>query len=301
MYLFQQVEEAFMLYDDSKKKVAEFILQKRSKVTNYSMQEIAEATYTSKPTLVRFAQALGYAGWKEFMKAFVEEAYYQDSHFSDIDPNYPFTKFDSTKNIISKVSDLQVESILDTADLLEPKALDEATDMLLNARHITLFGISPNNLLGELFRRKMESVGKLVYVSSVDESGMLSASLTSADCAIVISYSGNNENREPMRFIGRMKEKQVNMIGITSGGSNYIREHISCVLTISSRERLFSKISGFSTEASILNILNILYSCCFARDYEKNLQYKIDNSKNFEFRRKASLMDMKEDGTEANL
>ncbi len=68
------------------------------------------------------------------------------------------------------------------------------------------------------------------------------------------------------------------------------------MLTISSRERLFSKISGFSTEASTLNILNILFSCCFVRDYERNLEYKIKNSKNFEFRRRASLADMREDG-----
>lgn len=295
MYLFQQIEEAFMLYDDSKKKVAEFILQKRSKLTNYSMQEIAEATYTSKPTLVRFAQALGYAGWKEFMKAFVEEAYYQESHFSDIDPNYPFSKSDSTKDIITKVSDLQVESILDTADLLDVDTLEQAAEIILNANHIALFGISPNNLMGELFRRKMESIGRLIYISSVDECGMLSSSLNSEDCAIMISYSGNNENREPMRFIKRLQENQVPMIGITSGGSNYIRENIDCILTISSRERLFSKIAGFSTEASIMNILNILYSCCFVRDYESNLEYKIKNSKDFEFRRRASLVEMREE------
>jgi DNA-binding MurR/RpiR family transcriptional regulator len=295
MYLFQQIEEAFMLHDDSKKKVAEFILQKRSKLTNYSMQEIAEATYTSKPSLVRFAQALGYAGWKEFMKAFVEEAYYQESHFSDIDPNYPFCVTDSTKDIISKVSDLQVESILDTADLLDVEILEQAVAMLMSANHVALFGISPNNLIGELFRRKMESIGKLIYISPVDEGGMLSSALTPDDCAIMISYSGNNENREPMRFIKRLEENHIPMIGITSGGSNYIREHVDCVLTISSRERLFSKISNFSTEASILNILNILYSCCFARNYERNLKYKIRNSKDFEFRRRASLVDMKEE------
>ncbi|MBT9777351.1 SIS domain-containing protein [Clostridium sp. MCC353] len=296
MYLFQRIEETFMLYDDSKKKVAEFILQKRSKLTHYSMQEIAEATYTSKPTLVRFAQALGYAGWKEFMKAFVEEAYYQESHFSDIDPNYPFSISDSTKDIITKISDLQVESILDTADLLDTAALEQAAERILNAAHVTLFGISPNNLLGELFRRKMESIGRLVYISAVDESGMLSSSLTADDCAVMISYSGNNENREPMRFIKKLQENQVPMIGITSGGNNYIRENIDCILTISSRERLFSKISGFSTEASILSILNILFSCCFVKNYERNLEYKIKNSKNFEFRRRASLVDMKEEG-----
>lgn len=295
MYLFQQIEEAFMLYDDSKKKVAEFILQKRSKLTDYSMQEIAKLTYTSKPTLVRFAKALGFAGWKEFMKAYVEETHYQETHFSGVDPNFPFSENDSTKDIITKISDLQIESILDTADSLDIALLDMATDVLLKSNHIALFGISPNTLIGELFRRRMESIGKLVFISSVDESGMLSSSLKPDDCALVISYSGNNEAREPMRFINVMKKNHVPIIGITSGGNNYIRENIECVLTISSRERLYSKISGFSTEVSVLNILNILFSCCFARDYQKNLEYKIKNSRILEYRRSASLYDMKEE------
>ncbi|GEM_PF-3756171 len=91
-----------------------------------------------------------------------------------------------TKDIITKISDLQVESILDTADLLDTQALEQAADMLMEANHIALFGISPNNLLGELYRRKMESIGRLVYISTVDEGGLLSSSLTSEDCASLI-------------------------------------------------------------------------------------------------------------------
>jgi hypothetical protein len=45
--------------------------------------------------------------------------------------------------------------------------------------------------------------------------------------------------------------------------------------TISSREKLYSKIANFSTEESINYILNTLFSCYFSQNYEENLKNKI--------------------------
>lgn len=294
MYLFQQIEELKLRYRDARKEVAEFVLQERSHLEKYSMKEVAALTYTSKPTLVRFAKSLGFSGWKEFMQAFIQEEHYQESHYSDIDPNLPFGGEDTTADIIRKISDLQVESILDTADLMVPEDIDLAVRRLLLAKRVVLFGMSPNTLIGQLFRRKMGTIGRMIEVPSVDESGTYAYSLGREDLALIISYSGNNESREPMKFVRILEENQVPMVGITGGGNNYLREHMDCVLTISSRERLYSKVSNFSTEVSLLSILNVLYSCCFAKNYQHNLDYKIHNSTELEYRRNASLQEMRE-------
>lgn len=295
MFLFQKIEEVSIQYHDTKKNVAQFLLQERGMISRYTMQQIADLTFTSKPTLVRFAQNLGYTGWRDFVEDFIKEVHYQETHFSNVDPNVPFSKSDHLKEIIQKLSILEIESIHDTADMLREEDIEQAGDLLLQARHIVLFGISPNTILGELFKRKMESIGILINISSVDESGMISHSLGERDCAIIVSYSGNNEHREPMRFIRTLEHNQVPMIGITGGGDNYIRKHIDCVLTISSRERLFRKISGFASEESILFLFNVLFSYCFTRNYEDNFTYKVQNSIELEHRRSASLNEMKED------
>ena len=85
------------------------------------------------------------------------------------------------------------------------------------------------------------------------------------------------------------------MVGITSGGNNYIRENIRCVLTISTHERLFTKISGFATEESINFILNILFAYCFSQNYMQNYNHKINNSIALEKNRRASINEMKEE------
>ena len=278
MYIFQKIEELSIQYTDARKNIAEFLLNERSHVKNYSMQQIADLTFTSKPTLVRFSQNLGFTGWTELMKDFLSECHYQETHFSEIDPNMPFLQVDNADEIIHKICHLQIESLKDTAELMESATVEEAGHMLLSSRHIVVFGISPNNILGELFKRKMESIGHLVYIANMGESGMIANSLTEEDCAVLISYSGNNENREPMRYIKALKENNVKLVGITSGGNNYIRENIRCVLTISTHERLFTKISGFATEESINFILNILFAYCFSQNYMQNYNHKINNS-----------------------
>jgi len=294
MYLFEKIEGIIMRNNTSNKIIGEFVLREKDKLNSYSMQEIANFTYTSKPTLVRFAKAVGFLGWKEFMKAFVEESFYEKKHYSDISPNFPFDKTDSTKEVITKLTRIQVESVLDTADLMNIEILERAVDILLSSNRIAMFGYSPNIFMEELFRRKMLTIGRLVDVISIEEGGTTSAALKENDCAIIISYSGSNKNSQPMGFINKWKENNVSMIGITSVGDNYIRDQIDCVLTISSRERLYSKISGFATEESIMHILNILYSCYFARNYQENISFKIKNSKEFEQNRITDLNNMKE-------
>ncbi len=286
--------DAMILQNDSRQAIASFILEKRSKINQYTLQEVADETFTSKSTLVRFAQSLGFKGWREFTAAYIEETSHKDSFFSDIDPNIPFTATDSYKDIVSKISSLEVESILDTADLIKEKTMAQAVDRLLDARQIVIIGLSPNTLAAELFRRKMLTIGIIVTIPRMDECGAFASAMTEEDCVIMISYAGNQENRSPMKYLSILEHNNVPMIGITSDSHNYIRDHIDCVFSMSSRERLYSKISGFTTEMSLITILNALFSCVFAKDYEKNWTYKKDTFSVLEEDRNATIHEMRE-------
>ena len=193
MYLFQKIEELMMTYNDARRSIGAFVIQERTNLYKYTINDIAENTFTSKATVVRFAKALGFDGWKEFMKAFIAEIKYEETHQDDVDANYPFTEKDSPKEIKEKIKSLQIQSIEDTADLLEIEMLEKATNYLLDAKRVFIFGLSPNTFLGELFRRKMITIGKSVEIARTGETGIISRTLSNNDCAILISYSGNND------------------------------------------------------------------------------------------------------------
>jgi DNA-binding MurR/RpiR family transcriptional regulator len=294
MKLIQKIEDYTILYKDSRSQIAEFLIHNKDDLNNYSMNDISKQTFSSKATLVRFAKSLGFSGWKELIKTLIEEIRYEEKHYSAISPNIPFDKNDSFQDIIQNISTVQIESINDTADRIDTAALEEAVGKLISANRIVVMGMSPNNLLAEIFRRKMATIGKIVEVAPPGEIGIIAYSLTNKDTAIVISYSGNDVSREPMKFIPDMKSKGVKLIGITSDGYNYMRQELATVLTISSREGLYKKISNFSTEESILFILNVLYACFFSKEYIKNYTYKLKNSIKLEESRRIRQMDLKE-------
>lgn len=64
---------------------------------------------------------------------------------------------------------------------------------------------------------------------------------------------------------------------------------------MSSRERLYTKIANFATEESLSYIFNVLFSCYFKENYQKNSRYKIQNSKLLEQERIASLKEQEDD------
>ena len=285
MFLFQKIEELMMTHSDARHAVGEFVLQEKENLYKYTTNEIAEKTYTSKATVVRFAKTLGFNGWKDFIKAFIAEMKYQEAHQTDIDANYPFHETSSTKEIIEGLKQVQIESIQDTSDLLDIQEVRRAVDYMAEANRIIIFGLSPNIYLGEVFRRKMMGIDKLVEVSRIGEMGITARTMTSHDCAIIISYSGNNENEAPMCHLSTLIDNKVPIIGITSDSENYLRKNATCVLTMSSKERLYTKISNFATEESIQYILNILFSFFYARNYRENNSFKLRSSRVLENKR----------------
>lgn len=145
MLLVQQIEDAAYKYTGAQRSIGEFLLSEKQRIETYSMGEIAEKTFTSKSSLVRFAKGLGFDGWKEFIAAYLSELHYEETHYSDIDPNFPFGPQSDLKDIVHQMCSLQVESILDTTDQLDLRQLEKAVDYLTHARHIALLGMSPNN------------------------------------------------------------------------------------------------------------------------------------------------------------
>lgn len=295
MLLMQKIEEMTCRYSDSRAVVGKYLMKKKGKIKNLSMQQIADETYTSRSTLVRVAQKLGFSGWNDFVKSFLEECSSMDKYTAYVDPNIPFKEEDSFEEISMQLGNLKMESCLNTAEIMSGEDLRKAVDILKKSSRIVVLSMAPNLYLAHLFRRKMLSIGKSVEISGEGEHALLVESLSHNDCAILISYSGNNKDRFPVSMISFLKRNQVPIIGITSEGNNVLRQESEATLTIVSNERLYSKISTYATEESILMILDILFSCYFSLDYKANLERKIESARQHQLRRYTEQQNMKEE------
>lgn len=285
MYLYHRVEEITMHANDSRHSIGAFILREHAHLSQYTIADIAQATFTSKASITRFAQHLGFDGWRGFIHAFMAEELHDRESRIVVDPNFPFHAGDSNETIIQSLGDLQAGTIADTYDHIDRAVLRKAVEYLDKARMVRVFGMSPNCYLGDLFCRKLATIGKQASVAMPSENGLQSSVLKRHDCAIFISYSGNTLHTERNQAMSSLTERGVSLIGITGAGDNFVRQAIPCTFTISSHERLYNKIANFSTEESINYLLNVLFACLFAKNYDENLAFRLKNARVLEAER----------------
>lgn len=279
VFLTHRIEEMIATSNDTRRAIGTFVLRERAHLADYTIADIAEATFSSKPSVTRFAKALGFDGWRDFLRAFTAEVHFEQAHEAAVDPNYPFAATDTDEQIVNAIADVHRDAIADTLRTLNRGALALGVRYLQQARAVWVFGQSPNSYLGELFCRKMLTVGKPAHIAQSGERGIITRTLGPDDCAIMISYGGNNPDMDPMTHLAALIERRVPVIGITSEGENYLRRNLRCVLTISSRENLNDKIATFSTEESIQLLLDCLFACYFARSYDENVARKVSTAR----------------------
>lgn len=216
--------------------------------------------------------------------AYLDELDYLEKSISCIDANYPFTKRDSLMSIANKIARLEMESIEDTLSLITHDDLRKVVDIIAKSSSINLFAASNNLLVAQECAQQMSRIGKTVQIHSLHDEIFFNAFLAKPDsCALVITYSG--ENQTLLRVAELLTEKEIPMITITSVGENTTSRQADVILRLCTREKLFSKISTYSTDAAINYLLNVIYSCIFAQDYDANIQLKISASRRIESNR----------------
>jgi DNA-binding MurR/RpiR family transcriptional regulator len=257
--------------------VIDFLLTKREDIASLSLREAAKDCYTYPSTFVRVSKKLGYNGWNELKNSYLEEIRYLDSKFSDIDANFPFKTNEPPLTIVSKMSQLAIETIQDTVSLIHHDSLSKAIQLLIEASEIKIFARNHNNIIAQEFVLRMNRLGRSTSISNLDGEQLFDAyNAKEGSCALFISYSGESVRLE--RTISILKQKGIPIILLTSIGTNSLSKLADCILHISTREKLYSKIGNFSVITSTSHLLDIIYACIFSKDFQKNRDHLINIS-----------------------
>ena len=269
--IIHQIEQTH--FSDSEAVIIQYILNKGLDIKNMTTKEIAEATYTSPSLLIRIAKKMGYDGWNNFKKAFLEELDYMYSS-QDIDASIPFLISDDISIISNNIFKLHEETIEDTKRLMKHDDLMHAVRLLRDAKYIDIYTRPNKFYLAQSFTQKMYSIKRRVDTVLLSGNDYVQASMSDYEhCAIIISYSG--ETNHIIQLAKKLKENHTPIIAITSISKSSLVKLADVSLRMSSREMLNTKIGDFASSETITCILDILYSCFFALDYTENLNYKL--------------------------
>ena len=175
---------------ESERKIAEYVLANAGEVVYCSITELADRTGTSEATVIRFARQLDYSGYAAFKIALALE-------LRDATAQLPSELASSSDAAAVKhhVIQLSIESLRDTAQLLDDRALEQAVDALAKAGRIEIYGVGSSGIVaGRAYATFMQIGLPAQAITDAHHQVISATQLGPGDVALAISQSGSTRD-----------------------------------------------------------------------------------------------------------
>ncbi|UTY39058.1 MurR/RpiR family transcriptional regulator [Allocoprobacillus halotolerans] len=263
-------------FTESEKIFASYIINYPHEVLTLDLQQLVKKSYVSSSTIYRVIEKLGLSGLNQLKVQISLQLENRKQEKQDVDYNYPFHKLNTHHQIMSKMLSLYDQTLKSTFNLVDLDVFLEVIQTLYNANNIIMFPSIGNYFMVESFQQNMLEIG--VSVEVVKErfyQHWTAQSCKKSDVVVIVSYAGKTPYLN--EIVKTLKEKNVKMVLISSTVHIPFAKYIDYHLYFSSYEASEEKIASFSSRISLQYLLDCIYACYFNRDYDKNLDFKINN------------------------
>jgi DNA-binding MurR/RpiR family transcriptional regulator len=239
-------------------RVAETVLGDPTLVIDLAINDLAKLCRTSLSTVARFAQTLGYSGYRELRVAVartVTLAQAQQTRFgldsTTIDPE------DEPPAIAAKLAAMEIDAIEKTALGIDAAALDRVARAVVAARHIDLFGQAASSLTAQDLQLKLSRIGCSVSHSPDPHLAVTTASLRSSD-DVAIAFSHGGETSETVRALEVARDAGALAVAVTSAAESPVALAADVVLLTHAHESPF-RMAAMSSRIAALALVDVLF------------------------------------------
>ena len=252
----------------SEQKAADYILEHLENIKELSLDRLAKAARVSQPTVIRMLKALGFQGYREFRDWVIAEmAKDEREEKREATPLYGYTlrPGERLEDIPQKMVAMTEQMLGETLKNFSVKTYKHIIEAIKNARLIDIYSVENSEVTAQDFLAKLLYLGFSCRHFSDHYYQQISAgSLTSADVAVGISYSGSS--KDTVDVMQTAKKSGATTIVLTNFKDSPISKYAD-YLICTSQEQLFYGDSIFS-RASQLLIVDMIYMGLISSDYE---------------------------------
>ena len=250
----------------TQKIILDYIIENPHKVTKMSIRDLAHNTYASSSTIVRLCRLVGFDGFIELKQAILVDLATLESY----DSNKDIEESNSIDQIISKVTESNINSLKETKAIIDEKTIETCIDLLAKSRNVIIFGIGSSYCVGEDMFLKLLRINHPCQLSEdLHSQRVMAKNSTNDDVALIFSYSG--ETKEMIESLKLCKENNTPTIAVTRYAKTPISNNADYVLYVSAAEPLFRK-GAMSSRIAQLNIIDILYTGLVNREYDYSMK-----------------------------
>lgn len=281
-----RIKSAYARLGRSEQKVADFVLSHGPEVARMPVAALAHECGVSDPTVVRFANHIGFEGYSDFklevMRDWGKKA--GEENPSPLLVDLYVKPDDRLEDIPAKMINTTIRALNDTLKMMNIPAYRQAVAAIVNAGVIDIYGVGNSGSIANDLMNKFLRIGlnaRAFYDNHLQQ--ISSLSLTQRDVAIGISHSGST--RDVVDTLKLARESGAVTIALTNFKASKITEFADIELLTGDFETTFYSETMVS-RISLLAIVDMLYMGVLLSDYERftthlNRVNKLVETKNY--------------------
>ncbi|WP_144637853.1 MurR/RpiR family transcriptional regulator [Bordetella genomosp. 13] len=245
-------------------RIGEFVILHPDEVVHMSVSEVAERTESSEGSVVGFCKLLGAKGFQQLKIMLAQEIVQPVQYIhEDLSPQ------DSVDAVVGKIFNSNIQTLQETATLLDREALAKAVRLLKQASRIEIYGIGSSATIAEDAYYRMLRIGLNAVAVTDSHIQAISASRTGPDVAtLTISHSGSSY--ETVLATRLAKEAGAHTICISNLGKSPIQPFVDVMLYTMARETRF-RTEAMTSRLAQLAIIDTLIACLALADYDTSV------------------------------
>lgn len=251
----------------SEQKIAKYILQYPYEVVNCTVSELAAKTQSSGAAVIRLCKSLGLKGFQDLKVRIVGDlGKPKEQGYRDI------AQGEKPEDIVQKTLSNSIQSLRDSAEIINHEELEKAVKALLAAKNIHLFGIGASHVIAIDAQQKLLRINKrATAISDTHLVATLIANAEKDDVVFGISFSG--ETPEVINVMALAKEQGVKTISLTKYGQTSLSALADIKLHTSYSAEAPFRSAATSSRLAQLFIIDILFLSMATEQYEETVQH----------------------------
>lgn len=251
----------------SERKIAEYILAHPQEAVHETAAGLGKRTGTSGATVVRLCKSLQLNGFQDLKMRIAGDLTKPEADgYRDIKPKEP------VKLIVEKMTSNTIQSLHDTADIIDLKELEKAVEVLSRAKNVHFFGVGASHIIALDAMQKWLRINK--GATAFADLHLLATQIANSkpdDVVFAISYSG--ETPEVVRILRLAKEHGVETISLTKYGPSTVADMSEIRLhTAPSGEAVFRS-GATSSRIAQLHVIDILFLAIAGQNYDQTVAF----------------------------
>ena len=251
----QRVKSKIPDLTKSQKVIINYIVENPQKFAFSSVRKLERELHTSKSTIVRLAQALGYNGFHAMRTAFLEEIQ------NNIDPINRYKKYLSetlkaspsrAPNFLQLISDETVNNINATLCLIDGGQYRKAIRLIERAQHLYSMGVGISCCLAEMAAYLFTRVSIKSNYLTCGHISFTEQIINMSQDDVIIAFSFPPYSKETIDAACYARERKIKVISFTDKVTNKIVQHSDIFLPV--------YVKSMTSSNSIMAVLVVLYS-----------------------------------------